>query len=77
MVLLSWDGFEARAGRRFDFFDGGVLAGGFDAVDASGLRLVAGTWLDTSTLAVGGSVRMLAAPVPAVWVMWLARLGAL
>lgn len=75
LVLVSWGSFEAQAGHRFDLFDWGTVEGAFSAIDTRGLVLAAGTWLDTSQLAIDGSVRVLAVPEPAAWALWAAGMA--
>ena len=64
LKLVSWNGFTAQAGQRFNLFDWGSTSGSFDAIDATGFALAADTVLDTSRLYVDGTVGVLAAAVP-------------
>lgn len=70
LQLVSWDGFVAQAGQRFDLFDAGRIEGQFLSVDTSGLRLAAGTRIDLSQLALDGTLSVVAVPEPATWALW-------
>jgi len=77
LKLVSWNGFTGQAGQSVDLFDWGRTRGSFDAIDASGLQLAAGTRLDLSRLYVDGVVAVQAVPEPGTWAMWLAGLAAI
>ena len=63
--LVSWNGFAAQAGQRFDLFDWGSAGGSFSSIDASGLALADGLVLDISQLYVDGSLAVASVPEPA------------
>jgi len=77
LKLVSWNGFEAHAGQRFDLLDWGSLTGRFGSIDASGLKLAAGSALDYSQLYTSGTISVTTVPEPASLALWLAGLGAL
>ncbi|MBL8279552.1 MAG: hypothetical protein JNL93_22995 [Pelomonas sp.] len=74
LKLVSWAGFAAQAGQRFDLFDWGSAGGSFSSIDASGLELADGLVLDTSRLYVDGSIAVTSVPEPAGWALALAGL---
>ncbi len=74
LKLVSWAGFAAQAGQRFDLFDWGSAGGSFSSIDASGLALADGLMLDTSRLYVDGSVAVASVPEPASWALALGGL---
>lgn len=74
LKLVSWAGFAAQAGQRFDLFDWGSAGGSFSSIDASGLALPDGLMLDTSHLYVDGSVAVVSVPEPASWALSLGGL---
>jgi len=75
LTLVSWAGFTGQAGQSFDLFDWGSVSGQFDRIDTSGLRLVAGTRLDTSRLYVDGSISVTAVPEPGTALLMLLGLA--
>jgi hypothetical protein len=75
LKLVSWNGFVAQAGQSFDLLDWHSLAGGFDSIDASGLKLASGTQLDVSKLYSTGEITVAAVPEPGTLALWLAGLG--
>jgi len=77
LVLTSWNGFEAQAGQSFDLLDWGAVSGTFKSIDASGLKLAAGTQLDYSQLYTSGEIRVTAVPEPQTCALMLAGLGLL
>lgn len=48
----------------FDLLDWGSVSGSFNQIDASGLRLAAGTKLDYSRLYTSGEISVMAVPEP-------------
>ncbi|MBT9459657.1 MAG: PEP-CTERM sorting domain-containing protein, partial [Burkholderiaceae bacterium] len=77
LKLVSWNGFVAQTGQRFDLLDWGSLTGSFGSIDASGFKLAAGSALDYSQLYMSGTISVTAVPEPASLALWLAGLGAL
>lgn len=82
LKLVSWNGFVAQAGQHFDLLDWGSLSGQFNTIDASGLKLAAGTQLDYSQLYTSGEVLVTTSAVPepgalALWLSGLVGLGGL
>lgn len=77
LTLVSWNGFVAQAGQRFDLLDWGTTSGTFKSIDASGFKLTAGTQLDTSALYTTGEISVTAVPEPAHWALMLAGLAVL
>jgi probable HAF family extracellular repeat protein len=75
LKLGSWNGFTPQAGQSFDLLDWGSASGSFDSIDASALLLPAGLGLDTSHLALDGSVSVVAVPEPETWALMLAGMG--
>jgi probable HAF family extracellular repeat protein len=72
LKLSSWLGFVPQAGQSFDLLDWGSASGSFDSIDASGLLLPAGLGLDTSHLALDGSISVVSVPEPSTWALLLA-----
>jgi hypothetical protein len=72
LKLSSWLGFVPQAGQSFDLLDWGSASGSFDSIDASGLLLPAGLGLDTTRLALDGSISVVAVPEPGTWALMLA-----
>ena len=77
LTLTSWNGFVGQAGQHFDLFDWGSTTGRFASIDSSGLRLAAGTQLDTSALYTTGEISITAVPEPGQWALLLAGLAGL
>jgi len=75
LKLVSWNGFVAQAGQRFDLLDWGSLSGSFSQIDSSGLQLAAGTELNFSQLYTLGTVSVTAVPEPGTLALWLSGLG--
>ena len=75
LKLVSWEGFVAQAGQRFDLFDWGNVQGEFGDIDASGFLLAGGVQLDMSRLYIDGSIAVQAVPEPGSWALSLAGLG--
>ena len=75
LKLVSWDGFVAQAGQRFDLFDWGDVQGTFGDIDTSGFMLGSGARLDLSKLYVDGSISVQAVPEPDSWALSLVGLG--
>ena len=75
LKLVSWDSFTAQAGQSFDLLDWGSVGGRFDSIDASGLAMANGTYLDVSRLYIDGSVSVQVVPEPGALVLMLVGLG--
>jgi hypothetical protein len=75
LKLTSWNGYVAQAGQRFDLLDWGSTVGSFTRIDASGLKLAAGTKLDYSQLYTSGTVSVSAVPEPGSYAMLMAGLA--
>jgi len=75
LKLVSWDSFTAQAGQSFDLLDWGSVGGRFDSIDASGLAMANGTYLDVSRLYIDGSVSVQVVPEPGALALMLGGLG--
>lgn len=75
LILTSWNGFVAQAGQSFDLLDWASSSGTFKTIDASGLKLAAGTQLDYSQLYTTGTISVTAVPEPESYALLLAGLG--
>lgn len=77
LQLSFLDGFEGRAGQRFDLFDWAAASGRFSAVDFAAAPLADGLRWDTSRLYVDGTVSITAVPEPASAALMALGLAAL
>jgi len=77
LKLASWNSFVAQAGMSFDLLDWGTERGVFDRIDASELRLAAGTALDYSRLYSDGTITVQTVPEPDSLLSLLSGLGVL
>lgn len=77
LKLVVLDGFQARAGYRFDLFDWGSSSGSFGDIDTSAAGLGPGLVWDFSQLYGNGEIGVSAVPEPQAWALGLAGLGVL
>ena len=77
LQLVSWNGFVAQAGQRFDVLDWGSVSGSFAAIDSSGLRMGEGLTLDLSQLYTVGEIAVVAVPETQTWTLMLGGLVAI
>lgn len=74
--VVWWNGFQGRAGDRFDLFDfNGGLVGRFGSLDLPALD--AGLRWQTEALYADGVLSVAAVPEPAAWALWLLGTAAL
>jgi len=75
LKLVSWNGFTAQQGQRFDLLDWGSESGSFDNIDVTGLHLAPGMRSDASQLYIDGSISVQAVPEPETYPLLLSGLA--